>query len=83
MIEDWWWWDLFIFLVRWYVAADDSEADCKAIFFCLLHDLPEVEVEFEFGSEVVVVVDEVDELVPDRLDRTGTLAFGDGVGIEA
>jgi hypothetical protein len=39
----------------------------------------------EFGSgEVGVVDDEVDEeLVPEMLERTGILAFGDGVGIDA
>lgn len=75
MIEDWW--DLLIFRVPRYFDVDDSEA----VLFCL-HVLSEVEVEFELGFEVDVV-DEVDEeLVPDRLDRTGTLAFGAGVGIE-
>ena len=78
MIEAWW--DLLTFRVPWFVAVDENEGDCDAILFCL-HVEPEVEFEFEFG---VVVIGEVDEeLVPDTLDRTGTLALGDGVGIEA
>jgi len=59
-----------MFRVPRYFVVDDSEA----VLFCL-HVLPEVEFEFGF------VVDD-EELVPDRLDRTGRLAFGDGVGIE-
>lgn len=83
MIEDRW--DLLISRVPWYVPVDDSDGDGdgdgEANVFCL-HVLPEVvEVEFEFEFEFGVdVVDE--ELVPDRLDRTGRLAFGAGVGIE-
>ena len=71
--------NLFTFRAPRYIAVDDSDGDDggEANFFCL-HDSSEVEFEFEFG--VVVVVDE--ELVPERLDRTGKLAFGAGVGIE-
>lgn len=68
-----------MFRVPWFVPVDDSDGDDggAAVLFCL-HVLPEVEVEFEFGSKGVVV----DELVPERLARTGRLAFGAGVGIE-
>lgn len=71
-----------MFRVPWFVAVDDSEV--VLLLFCL-HVLLEVEVVFEFvGSKVVVVVDEVEEeLEPEMLDSTGTLAFGAGVGIEA
>lgn len=73
MIEDWW--DLLKFREpRYDVVVDDS----GAVFFCLLvHVLPEEVVEFEVEFEV-----DDEELVPDRLDRTGRLAFGAGVGME-
>jgi hypothetical protein len=57
-----------------YVDLDDGEA---VDFFCL-HVLPKVEFEFEFGVDV----DDV-KLVPDSLARTGRLAFGAGVGMDA
>lgn len=78
MIEDWW--DLFKFRVPWY-DPDDDEEDEEAVFFCL-HVLPDTEVEFEFESGVNGANEVDKDLVPDRLDRTGKLAFGDGVGIE-
>ena len=78
MMEDRW--DLLISRVSRYVDPDDSDGDAEAVFFFCLHAFPEVEFEFEFEVDVVDVVDE--ELVPDRLVRTGRLAFGAGVGIE-
>lgn len=54
-------------------------------FFLGLHVLLEVEVEFEFEFEFEVEVvedEEDDEFLLDTSARTGTGAFGPGVGIE-
>jgi hypothetical protein len=73
-------------------CVDDGEGnddDEEAIFLCL-HVLPEGEVEgevelefgFEADDEFEFGVDELEEEVPDKSARTGTGAFGAGVGIE-
>lgn len=78
--------DLFISRALRYIDDED-----EAVFFLDLHVL--LEVEFELDVVVDVDVDEVeldedeededeDELVPDTSARTGTGAFGAGVGIE-
>lgn len=74
-------------------CVDDGDGnDEEAIFLCLHVLLEEVELElvfevddvvdeFEFGVEVVDELEE--EEVPDKSAKTGTGAFGAGVGIEA